>query len=40
MGHEAAGEIIEVPDNSKFKIGDKVTFDSTIYCGECNYCVN
>jgi len=40
MGHEAAGEIVEVADNSIYMIGDRVTFDSTIYCGKCKYCVD
>lgn len=39
MGHEAAGEILAVgPRVTKWKAGDRVTFDSTIYCGECAYC--
>jgi (R,R)-butanediol dehydrogenase/meso-butanediol dehydrogenase/diacetyl reductase/L-iditol 2-dehydrogenase len=41
MGHEAAGEIIETGSGvSGFKKGDRVTFDSTIYCGECFFCRN
>ena len=41
MGHEAAGEIIETGSGvSAFKKGDRVTFDSTIFCGECFYCRN
>jgi len=39
MGHEAAGEVVrtggEVHD---LQPGDRVTFDSTIYCGRCFYC--
>jgi L-iditol 2-dehydrogenase len=39
MGHEAAGVIAAVGNEAtKFKIGDRVTFDSTVYCGECVYC--
>ncbi len=39
MGHEAAGEVAETgPGVSGFSAGDRVTFDSTISCGECWYC--
>jgi L-iditol 2-dehydrogenase len=39
MGHEAAGVIAEVGAGvTSFKPGDRVTFDSTVYCGECDYC--
>jgi len=39
MGHEAAGEIVEVGSKaSPWKAGDRVTFDSTIYCGTCWHC--
>ncbi len=39
MGHEAAGVIEQVGDQvSTFNIGDRVTFDSTIYCGQCDFC--
>jgi L-iditol 2-dehydrogenase len=39
MGHEAAGEVAALGSGAAmFKIGDRVTFDSTVYCGECVYC--
>ena len=41
MGHEAAGKIVETGDAVRaFKKGDRITFDSTIFCGECFYCMN
>ncbi|MCC6794779.1 MAG: galactitol-1-phosphate 5-dehydrogenase [Candidatus Hydrogenedentes bacterium] len=39
MGHEAAGIITKVGAGvTDWKTGDRVTFDSTVYCGECVYC--
>lgn len=42
LGHEFAGEIVEVGENvSDFKVGDRVTSETTFYiCGECEYCQN
>jgi len=40
MGHEAAGTIAALGnDVKKFSEGDRVTFDSTIYCGSCANCL-
>ncbi len=40
MGHEAAGEIVEIGDDVRgFSAGDRVTFDSTLSCGECAFCL-
>jgi len=39
MGHEASGIIVQKGDQVQdFSEGDRVTFDSTIYCGACFYC--
>jgi L-iditol 2-dehydrogenase len=39
MGHEAAGTIAALGTGvTGFSVGDRVTFDSTVYCGECAYC--
>jgi L-iditol 2-dehydrogenase len=39
MGHEAAGEVTAVGSAVKgFAPGDRVTFDSTVYCGKCYFC--
>lgn len=39
MGHEASGVICAVGSRvNGWHVGDRVTFDSTIYCGKCYYC--
>ena len=39
MGHEAAGEIASLgSDVAGFAVGDRVTLDSTVYCGSCGPC--
>jgi threonine dehydrogenase-like Zn-dependent dehydrogenase len=39
MGHEAAGVISSIgSDVTGWVAGDRVTFDSTIYCGHCEFC--
>ena len=40
MGHEAAGTVAETGAGvSSFAKGERVTFDSTVYCGECSNCL-
>jgi L-iditol 2-dehydrogenase len=39
MGHEASGVIADAgPNAGQAKPGQRVTFDSTVYCGVCFYC--
>jgi L-iditol 2-dehydrogenase len=39
MGHEAAGVIARLGSAvTGWAAGDRVTFDSTIYCGRCEFC--
>lgn len=41
MGHEASGVVEELgPLAEGFKLGDRVTFNSTEYCGKCSNCAN
>ena len=39
MGHEASGTIAGTGAGvNEWREGDRVTFDSTIYCGQCEFC--
>jgi len=39
MGHEASGTIDALgPGVEGFAVGDRVTFDSTVWCGDCAHC--
>src|SRR5947208_14837981 len=39
MGHEAAGSVERIGARvTGFAPGDRVTFDSTVSCGRCDYC--
>ncbi len=41
MGHEAAGTVSAVGSGlDDISVGDRVTFDSTISCGKCDYCLS
>ncbi len=41
MGHEASGEISQIGAAvTGWQVGDRVTFDSTVYCGQCESCKN
>jgi L-iditol 2-dehydrogenase len=39
MGHEAAGEVVALGSGvDGWHTGDRVTFDSTLWCGTCRFC--
>jgi L-iditol 2-dehydrogenase len=39
LGHEVAGDIVEIGANvTSFKIGDRVTVEPHLGCGECEFC--
>jgi L-iditol 2-dehydrogenase len=41
MGHEAAGTVAAIGSGvTGYAAGDRVTFDSTVYCGRCAYCLS
>ena len=40
MGHEAAGIVAAIGrDVSEYTEGDRITFDSTVWCGKCHFCL-
>src|SRR5580698_8873768 len=40
MGHEAAGVVAAVGAGVRsVAVGDRVTFDSTVYCARCEFCL-
>jgi threonine dehydrogenase-like Zn-dependent dehydrogenase len=39
LGHEAAGEVVEVAQPCRVKVGDRVVVQPSIGCGKCRYCV-
>jgi len=39
LGHEIAGDIVEIGKSvTKFKVGDRVTVEPHLGCGECEFC--
>jgi L-iditol 2-dehydrogenase len=39
LGHEAAGEIVEVDRSSRVKVGDRVVVQPVTSCGRCHLCL-
>jgi L-iditol 2-dehydrogenase len=39
LGHEAAGEVIEVAQSGKVEVGDRVVVMPTSPCGKCRHCL-
>ncbi len=40
MGHEASGDVVSLGADVKgWTIGDRVTFESVVFCNKCEYCL-
>ena len=40
MGHEASGTVAALGSEvTGYAVGDRVTFDSTVFCGRCEFCL-
>jgi len=40
LGHEAAGEVVEVAQPGRVRVGDRVVVQPLYACGACTYCVS
>ncbi|MFC3881997.1 zinc-dependent alcohol dehydrogenase family protein [Bacillus songklensis] len=41
LGHELSGEVVEIgKEVTSLQVGDRVSIDPNIYCGECEFCRN
>lgn len=40
LGHEAAGEVVEVAQPGKVKVGDRVAVMPGFWCGKCRFCLS
>ena len=40
LGHEAAGEVVEVARPGKVQVGDRVVVMPGFWCGRCRYCLS
>ncbi len=39
LGHEAAGEVVEVAQPCRVKVGDRVVVQPSVACGKCRHCI-
>ena len=40
LGHEAAGEVVEIAQPGKVKVGDRVVVMPGFWCGKCRFCLS